>query len=327
MYSVLLSTKTSRFVKAQSKAHPIEKYLNKIFKDNIMVLEGFVDLIKPENKPLKLIIFGIMLSSVGSFLGLWIFRSYASLVMVFLISIGGLPLVYSIIKKEEEKDLTDLEEKALLKEHGKALMVFMYLFIGVTFGLAFWYTVLPGGTASALFEAQISTLNTINPNSIQGHVSGQITGMVSGKLRVLADIFFNNLKVFVFCMLFSFIYGSGAIFILMWNASVIGTAIGNILRSGIAEAATLIGASATAKYFSVFLTGFFRYAIHGIPEILAYFTAGLAGGIISIAVIRHDFGSRKFEHIVLDSADLLILSLILLFVAALLEVFVTPLIF
>ena len=113
----------------------------------------------------------------------------------------------------------------------------------------------------------------------------------------------------------------------MWNASIIGTAIGNILRTGISEAATLVGLGQVAFYFKTFGFAIFRYAIHGIPEILAYFTAGLAGGIISIAVIRHDFGSRKFEHIVLDSADLLIVSLLLLFFAALLEVYVTPTLF
>jgi len=247
--------------------------------------------------------------------------------MVFLVTLGCLPLVYAIIKREEEKDLTDLNEKLLLKEHGKALMTFMYLFVGVTFALAFWYTILPSGTVGALFESQVSTLNTINPNSIQTHVVGNATGHVGSSFRVLTDIFLNNLKVFVFCILFAFIYGSGAIFILMWNASIIGTAIGNILRSGLAEAATLVGAGAAAKYFETIAIALFRYALHGIPEILAYFTAGLAGGIISIAVIRHDFGSRKFEHIVLDSADLLIVSLILLFVAAILEVFVTPVIF
>jgi uncharacterized membrane protein SpoIIM required for sporulation len=71
----------------------------------------------------------------------------------------------------------------------------------------------------------------------------------------------------------------------------------------------------------------FKYFIHGIPEILSYFVAGLAGGIISIAVIRHDYGTKKFEHIILDSADLFLLAIGLVLLAAVLEVWVTPLIF
>ena len=64
-----------------------------------------------------------------------------------------------------------------------------------------------------------------------------------------------------------------------------------------------------------------------VPEILGYFIGGLAGGIISVAVIQHDFGSRNFKHILLDSVDLVLLGLAILFVAALMEVYLTPLFF
>jgi uncharacterized membrane protein SpoIIM required for sporulation len=127
-------------------------------------------------------------------------------------------------------------------------------------------------------------------------------------------------------VLFSFLYGAGAIFILMWNASVVGTAIGNFIRTEVAALANQV-ASSLGAYFSVVSIGLFKYVIHGFPEILAYFIAALAGGIISIAIINHDFSTRKFEHIILDSADLLMLSIFVLFVAAVLEVFVTPAIF
>ena len=59
----------------------------------------------------------------------------------------------------------------------------------------------------------------------------------------------------------------------------------------------------------------------------AYFAAGLAGGIISIAVIKHDFGTQKFEHVLLDSVDLILVAVFLLVLAGLIEVFVTPLLF
>ena len=66
---------------------------------------------------------------------------------------------------------------------------------------------------------------------------------------------------------------------------------------------------------------------HGVPEILAYFVAGLAGGIISVAVIRHDMKSSNFRKVLLDSIDLIFIAVFLLIIAALLEVFVTPLFF
>jgi len=119
----------------------------------------------------------------------------------------------------------------------------------------------------------------------------------------------------------------GAIFILTWNASVIGTAMGNFIRSNLAYYSNLVGFEKVTQYFQIISIGLLKYIIHGLPEILAYFVAGLAGGIISVAVIRHDFGTRKFEHILLDSADLLLLSIFILFLAGLLEVYVTPAIF
>ena len=67
-----------------------------------------------------------------------------------------------------------------------------------------------------------------------------------------------------------------------------------------------------------------RYLVHGIPEILAYFVAALAGGIISVAIIRKDYKTKSFQRILLDVSDPVLLSVLILFIAALLEVFVTP---
>jgi uncharacterized membrane protein SpoIIM required for sporulation len=160
------------------------------------------------------------------------------------------------------------------------------------------------------------------------NIRGGITGMSSmEEMNIFSKIFFNNVKVLLFAILFSFVFGAGAIFVLAWNASVIGTAIGNFIRGNLALYSELIGLDRIAKYFHVISIGLFRYVIHGIPEILAYFVGALAGGIISVAIIKHDFGSVKFEHIVLDAADLLFISIGLLFLAAVLEVWVTPLIF
>jgi len=285
-----------------------------------MVLESLITPFKAEQKPGKLFLIGVIFCSVGIFLSLWIFKSQASLVMVFLTSMAALPLVFNTVIMEEEKDLAGMEEKWLLKEHGKALKSFVYLFLGSTVAFAFWYVFLSSSTINILFQTQTATINAIN---------GRITANMSfnANMSFFSKIFLNNIKVLIFCILFSFVYGAGAIFILIWNASVIGAAIGNFMRSELAKAAQLIGFDRIAHYLQVVGIGLLKYSLHGIPEILAYFIGGLAGGIIGIAIIKHDFGTTKFEHILLDSADLLLLSFGVLFIAALLEVFVTPAIF
>ncbi|MEK6800615.1 MAG: stage II sporulation protein M, partial [Nanoarchaeota archaeon] len=70
-----------------------------------------------------------------------------------------------------------------------------------------------------------------------------------------------------------------------------------------------------------------RFFIHGLPEIAAYFIVALAGGIVSVAVIRHEIGTEKFWEVLQDSLNLIILAIVVLFLAALLEVFVTPVLF
>jgi uncharacterized membrane protein SpoIIM required for sporulation len=285
-----------------------------------MVLESIVSAFKAEQKPGRLFLLGVIFCSVSIFLSLWVFYQQASLIMVFLTTSAMIPLVYNIIIMEEEKDLTGMEEKWVLKEHVKALKVFIYLFLGATVAFSLWYVILSSSTSNVLFQTQTDTINAIN---------GRVTGHFSfeGSSSYFSKIFFNNMKVLIFCLLFAFVFGSGAIFILMWNASVIGAAIGNFMRNEIAIIAHLAGFEKMASYFQIISLGLLRYSIHGIPEILAYFVAGLAGGIISIAIIRHDFGTSKFEQILLDSANLILISIGILFVAALLEVFVTPLIF
>lgn len=294
-----------------------------------MVLESLISPEKAENRPGLLTFLGFIYTSLAMFLAYMIFKQYSSLFMVFLATIASIPLMYKLIKMEEEKDLTDTSEVLLLKEHWKALSAFMYLFLGATLAFVFWYVVLPSSTISVLFESQTSTIISINGRTTeltQGSITGNVTGSATS-FNVFSKIFFNNVKVLLFCVLFSFLYGAGAIFILIWNASVIGTAIGNFIRSNIAALAAQAGGASIGAYFSVVSIGLFKYVIHGFPEILAYFVGALAGGIISIAIINHDVMTRKFEHVILDAADLMMLALVITFIAAILEVYVTPLFF
>ncbi len=276
-----------------------------------MVVESLINPFKAERKPWEMFFIGMLYSSLAILLSLWIFKPHASLVMVFLTVTACVPIMYGTMKLEEKKDMEIEDEKILIKEHGKALSFFIFLFLGITISFTLWYVFLPTDLTNIVFSIQTKTITDINT---------QITGQGINQINLFSKIFLNNLKVLIFCLIFAFIYGFGAIFILTWNASVIGTAIGNFVRSNISTAGFI-------HYFEITSLGILRYMVHGIPEILAYFTGGLAAGIISIAIIKHDFRTKKFQHILLDSTDLLLISLGLLLVAALIETFVTPVLF
>ena len=209
----------------------------------------------------------------------------------------------TLVNVENEK-IKKSDEKMLIKEHGKVLFSFISLFLGFVTAFSLWYIILPDATVTTLFQIQTNTIASINSPT---------TGKFLGLSSTIGIIFLNNIKVLFFCLLFAFFYGFGAIFILTWNASVLATVIGAFIK---ANAGNMILAPLVLL----------RYALHGIPEIAAYFMAGLAGGIISIALIRHDFGTDKFKHILTDSLDLIILAIVTLVGAALIEVFISPLV-
>ena len=130
-----------------------------------------------------------------------------------------------------------------------------------------------------------------------------------------------------FSFIFAFFYGAGAVFILAWNAAVVGTAIGSFARGAIASVANELGLVGVGGYLSAYSLGLMRYLTHGWLEILAYFTAALAGGIISLAIMRHGVGSPGFRRTLVDTLDLAAISIMMLVAAAGIEVYITPLLF
>ena len=73
--------------------------------------------------------------------------------------------------------------------------------------------------------------------------------------------------------------------------------------------------------------GIARYMIHGFPEIAAYFITALAGGIFGVGIIRHGVKDRGFVRILENTILLLFIAVVVLIVAAFLEVYFTPLLF
>jgi len=300
-----------------------------------MVLELLIGPKKAERKPWDVFFLGMLYASVAMFLSVVIFKEQASIIMVLLTVIASLPLVHRTFSREERMDDKLETEKGRLKQHWRALKFLTLMFLGFVVAFSLWYVFLPDEMVQTSFNSQIQTIQSINARvaAVTGKV---ITGeniissqnVISSAAASPAGLFFqiltNNVKVLLFSIFFAFFYGAGAIFILTWNASVISAAIGNFVRNNIGEYAAQAGWVQVGGYFHTFSLGFLRYFIHGIPEILAYFVGGMAGGIISFAVIKHDFGTENFKKIILDAVDLIMLAFVILVVAGLLEVYITP---
>lgn len=289
------------------------------------MLETLINPRHAEKKPWHMIFIGILYAALSValadliFLKDPVFQKHISIIVVFFTVMFSLPFMFYAIKQEEIKDIKIEEEKKLIKEHGKILSSLLFLFLGYTIAFSLLYLILPANITSSNFKIQVETYCSINsPHNFESCVKGHLTETepvikpysIKEGMHYVSSILSNNFNVLILVLVFSFIFGAGAIFILAWNASVIASAIGIFAKSprGLHK-------------------GLLRYLFHGLPEMAAYFVAALAGGIISIAVIRHEFGKERFWHVLQDSLDLIILALVILIIAAFLEVFVTPLLF
>ena len=271
--------------------------------------------------PWKMFFVGMVYASLSLLLVNWFFASdpvlskFSGMIVVTFCVMFSLPFMYYLIKQEEEEDEEIEGVWSVWKAHSDSLYAFMWLFLGFIVAFSFWYMVL--GNVN-LFNAQIETYCLINsPGDIDGCVSKysmdspiRATGAATREMRFLS-ILENNVYVMIFTLIFSLIFGAGAIFVLAWNASVIAGAIGIFTNYKISQIPL----------------GVFRYMIHGFPEIAAYFITALAGGIFGIGVIKNGIKSQKFLRIVENTTILLFISILILLIAAIMEVYLTPLFF
>ena len=279
-----------------------------------MVLESLGHPIRLERKPQEMFLLAFAYTSIAILLSMWVFPEYAGLTMVFFTVMAAIPLMIKMIVLEEKK----LFVRPAIEDHRETLMFFVFLFLGMVAAYTFFFSVLPEAMITKLFNVQISTISSVNQR-IAENVSGQFFG------KFLPIIILNNLKVMIFALLFSFIYGSGAIFILTWNASIISVAIGTIIRDLISSSATTVGAATFGTYFGAVSIGLSRYLIHGIPEIGAYFVAGLAGGLISIGMLRYELFDSNFNRVIKDALFLMSVAIVLVIFSSLIEVSISPL--
>lgn len=284
------------------------------------MLELLIGPKKAERHPWEMFFYGLLYAFISIVLVNWIFSGdavlskYSGILIVTFTVMLSMPFMYYITKYEEKRDVEEKEGGfGILKEHTKALIAMLWMFLGFVVAFSFYYVAF----SHQSFNAQIETFCLINrptnyQNCVNQYTEGKsvATGFLSAKER-LFSIFVNNIYVLIFTLVFSLIFGAGAIFVLAWNASVISAAIGIFSKQSLSQLPL----------------GLARYMIHGIPEIASYFIAALAGGIISIAIVKKEFKGDKIWNVLQDSLNLIIIAVIILFIAAIIEVFVTPILF
>ncbi len=219
-------------------------------------------------------------------------------------------IMTALIRKEElmeEKAIRAHYNKGFWERHRKDLLIFLYFFGGATLAFAVWSMVLPIDT----FQVQIPSICAMRPYfsvcdspMITGAVTGGPTaaaaGSAGGKFQ---EILANNMRVAAFSFIFAFIFGAGAVFILLWNAGILGIAIGLM-----------------SKDLMDIPMNSIRFLPHGIPEIAGYICAGLAGSLVSIAIIRKA-DMKVVKSVAWDSVKVLIIGIGLVILGAFIEAY------
>ena len=216
---------------------------------------------------------------------------------VLLAMIPAIPLIWTLLVREEhrEEDLGLLARDSF-RYHAPLFTVFTFFFLGATVAYAFWFAALPASQSQTVFGAQVDEIARI-----RGAVAPPTGSVINTDFAV--SLFEHNLVVLAFMFAFCLLYGIGSIYLLLWNASIIGVFIGSRIAGGPAGA----------------IAGFMGIIPHGSLEIGAYFLATIAGGILSAGIMRQHFGRREFRFILKDVALLTLAAVGMLAAGAILE--------
>ncbi len=260
-----------------------------------MVLESLVSAREVLKKPHLLAIYGFFIA-LASVLVCNFFFPYVSILSLAFITIASSHVTHSILSLEERETAT-IKPLSLkfLERNLLAIKVYGYFSIGIMLAYTFLYIILPEQSAlllpskSIVFAEQEKTLEAIS------ELSNRNVGYATVQLRSNAFfywftiIFINNASVLLAAVLFSFIFGAGAAFLISWNASVVGTWIGKAIQ-----------ASNHLKILGILP--------HALPEFAGYFLGATAGGLISIAISKRRKLKHEIETIASDSALMLVLA-------------------
>lgn len=257
-----------------------------------MVLEKLVTIREAVTHPLWMFVIGAVVSMISLFISFLIFPDAVGMFTTVLVTFIMTPFMVNLLTYEAFT--TELEIKKRIKQnffqrHWDMLAIYTLFFSGMIIALSLIFVFLPDSTVEKLFKDQINEIKIIRGNFL----------FSSTFLKIAT----NNIGVLVLSLLFAFIFGSGAVFILSWNASVLAAAIGLTAKS--------VGGVSGIPVALV------TYLPHGVFEIAAYFLGGIAGGILSAVLMKRK--TELFNVMINDSIKVLAVAISLLMIGALVE--------
>jgi len=256
-----------------------------------VVLERLLSGKRNRKQPMLIFFLSILISIISLFISYTVFKENTGLFTVVIISLIMVPFMNTMMRYEEAETEESGRNEGFFKRHGDIILAYTALFLGMIFAMSIVFVILPDGVVEKVFDQQVAEVKLIQGKFTFG--------------SQFLDILANNFSVLMLAFLFSFLLGTGAVLIISWNASVLSAAIGLIAKS-------LGGISGIPVAVLTFIP-------HGSFEILAYFIGSIAGGLVSVAVMRKK--SNNFWYIVKDSFALMIIAFVCLLIGGVIETF------
>ena len=238
------------------------------------------------------------------YIGIHFFRYQTGVISVFFAVMGILPTVEVLIQRNKvsTRDIDMLESAGKLHADTKLAWSLLVIFLGVMFAYATTALIIPVDSLTAVFEPQVGPFV-------------QATGP-DYKFEHLFGVLLNNLGVAGGVLVLSVLYRtSGALLVLVWNASVWGTVFAYFAR--VQEQAGLQAVWAFSKTMICILP-------HIMAEASGYIMMALGGIVVVRLLAKKPANDVAHRSLLLNVAALCGGGLITLVIAAVAEVVLAP---
>lgn len=272
-----------------------------------MVLEQIYPMEFLKENPKYAFLLGMAYTIFATLFALMLFPQDPALVIVGIVSILLLPSLYqlSTYHESEMSKHNAFNFWHVLTDNKQFIKVYLYLFFGSFIVFALFSLFLPTLATNYVFEQQVAVM-----------AGGAIHTAGGGyfSIPLFKELFVHNMFVMGICFLLSLIAGNGAIFMIIWNASVWGTVFGVLGKS-----VAMYLQTHPAIIFSLILLSVFP---HVLLEISSYIIAVVSGTIISDAMAREKIVSKTFARVLIHNILLLMCAVAVLAIAMIVETYV-----
>lgn len=270
-----------------------------------------------KNENLYYFAVGFVYSIIGIIISAMIFSQNIGLAAVFLISLAAISQVDKKISLSEQtlgktksigtkilflEEVVTVQHKVTLRsvydDHKNLFKTYFFLFMGILLCFSLVTLVLPLEESSKLFGEQFKI----------------ISGAAFNDTGILSEILSINLTVLLTGFFLALMFEYGTTFIIVWNASVWGTAFAIAAKQSF-----LIDVGNPVISFIALILLVLTY----LPfEAAAYFSSSIAGGLLHKAVTREMFHFTRFKLIGMHVIILLGFGAILLGLAGIIETYI-----